>query len=265
MGLHRKSLALCLLFFLPFPADAISQLAIPTGTVLPVQLDSSLNSRKAKAGQVVKARIMQEVPLPQHGRIPAGARVVGHIVAVSAAANGRSPEIALRFESVSFAHQSIPLSLSLRALASMTDVEDAQVPPSGPDRGTPAAWTTRNLVGGEVAYGEGGPVARGTQIVGQSLASGVLVPVRANLRSGCADVGGNDAPQALWVFSSDACGVYGLANLEIEHAGRTDPVGEITLKSRSGEVEIRGGSGMLLRVNGVNPQERRASRSSRRD
>jgi hypothetical protein len=249
MKFHLKSLVLGILLF---PAGAFSQIA--PGTVLPVELNSSLNSLKDLPGKTIKARLMQDVPLSPGKRIRAGARVVGHVVMVKAA-NAGPAQITLSFDSLKSAHQSISISTSLRALASTMEVEDAQIPPSGPDRGTPWAWTTRDLIGGEVAYGEGGPVVRGTEIVGHALASGVLVAVEANLKSGCrGDVSENRKPQALWVFSSDACGVYGLSNVEIAHAGRTAPVGQITLTSKRGEnLKISGGSGMLLRVNETNP------------
>ena len=60
---------------------------------------------------------------------------------------------------------------------------------------------------------------------------------------------GNDNPQALWVFSTDACGVYGIEHLNILHAGRTDPVGKIVLASETRNVKLKNGDGLLLSVN----------------
>lgn len=242
----RQSLVITLI---AVSTQLLAQNAIPRGTVLPVQLNSSLRSEKARTGQRIDGCIMQDVPLPVGHKIKAGTKILGHIVSVAKAGAGQPAEITLRFDNLKSGHQKSEVSTHLRALASMMVVEDAQVPPTGPDRGTPWVWATRNLIGGEVAYGEG-PVARGTDIVGQALASGVLIPAKPNAKAGCpGEVADGGRPQALWVFSSDACGLYDLPNLTLTHAGRTDPIGQITLRAKTGNVKLPGGSGMLLRVN----------------
>lgn len=238
-----------LVSLLVFSVAAWAQNAVPAGTVLPAELAASLDSAKSKPGQVITARIMQDVPLPA-GRIPAGARIIGHIVNVAPAKNGSGMEISLQFDGLRFSHRSIPIATNLRAWASMTEVEDAQIPPTGPDRGTPWAWMTTNQIGGEVVYGQDGPVTNGSSFVGRQAPGGVLVHLSNKPGSMCRDeVGGNDSPQALWLFSSDACGLYGFPGLEITHAGRTDPVGQIRIASKEGRLHIQGGSGFLLRVN----------------
>ena len=235
--------------FLLSTSLALGQTAIPAGTVLPVGLNSSLNSRKSASGKMVTARIMQDVPLAGGTKIHAGSKVVGRVLTVQPATKGQAAEIAFEFDHVRFAHSDVPIHANLRALASLMDVEGAQTPTTGPDRGTPSNWITRNLVGGEVAYGDGGPVARGTDIVGTALADGVLVPVSANVHAGCrGEISDNHRQQALWVFSSDACGIYGYPDVLIAHSGRTEPSGNIRLTSPKDFI-IRSGSGMLLRVN----------------
>jgi hypothetical protein len=140
-------------------------------------------------------------------------------------------------------------------MASMMEVADAQVPASGPDRGTPPEWWTTTQIGGEVVYRGGGPVANGLRPVGKPTANGVLVHLSPVPGTKCrGEVDDNDRLQALWVFSSDVCGAYGYPDLDISHSGRTEPVGEIVLTSRKGDVHLQSGSGMLLRVNNSGPE-----------
>ena len=236
-----------------FACGVFAQSSIPPGTILPARLNSSLNPRKIHPGQRITARIMQDVPLPSGRKIPSGSKLAGQILSVETH-GPQSAKINFRFDQLHFSHHSVGISAHLRALASVMQVEDAQTPPTGPDRGTPWVWATRNLIGVEVAYGTG-PVARGTEIVGEGVIDGVLLPARANPDRGCrGEAAGNSAPQAFWVFSSDACGVYGLEDLQISHAGRTPPVGEVMLSSNTGRLNVRAGSGLLLRVNFVAEQ-----------
>ncbi len=232
-----------------FTADLFAQNAIPAGTILPVALNSSLNSRKTKPGQVITARVMQDVPLSPASTIHAGAKVIGQVLDVTAANGTAGGRVSFRFETLLVSKQRIPITTNVRALASMMAVEDAQLPAAGPDRGTSEnAWTTVQ-VGGEVVYRGGGPVANGLQSVGTPAANGVLVYISGDPSTKCrGETEGNDRLQALWVFSSDACGAYDFPDLTIAHAGRTNPVGEVILAADHGDVNVKAGSGMLLRV-----------------
>jgi hypothetical protein len=231
-----------------FSAQLFAQNTIPVGTILPLSLNSSLNSRKLIAGQVITTRVMQDVPL-SGSKIHAGAKVIGQVINVKPASGAGGAQLSIRFDTLVVSKQRISITTDLRALASAMAVEDAQVPESGPDRGTPKeAWTT-DQVGGEVVYRGGGPVANGLRSVGEPTYGGVLVHVSDKPGTKCrGEIDGNDRLQALWVFSSDACGTYGFADLAIVHAGRSNPVGEIILASEKGDVNVRSGSGMLLRI-----------------
>ena len=135
------------------------------------------------------------------------ARLFGHLVAVTPATASRGARLALRFDTVVANQQRIPVTINLRALASLMEVESAQLPKTGADRGTPqTAWTT-DQIGGDVVYRGGGPVARGLQVVGEPLfPDGVLGKVRNDPGSPCrAAVDQNHTSQTLWLFSTDAC------------------------------------------------------------
>jgi len=230
-------LALMVLLPSALPAQTIE---VPAGTVLPLQLDTGLKAEKIAPSKVIRAVVMQDVPgTPIHR----GAKVYGHVVSVTPS------RIELAFDTLEVKGQRIPVKTNLRALASMMEVSFAQVPEGGADRALPPPDRTYQQIGGEQVYRGGGPVARGITTVGEPTPDGVLA--RLNSNPPCrAGIDENDKPQALWLFSTDACGVYGFSDLAIEHSGRTAPVGTIILASKSGKFNIRSGSGLLLRVQG---------------
>src|ERR1700722_1085489 len=173
----RTALLISLLFFglLFFGAEMFAQNTIPAGTILPIQLNASLNSKKSKAGQVVTARIMQNVPLPSGTKIHAGDKIVGHIIDVAGASHGSGARLSIQFDTLEVSQRRIPITTSLRALASMVDVEQSQSPNTGPDGGTSEyEWVTEQI-GVDTVYGRGGPVTNGSRVVGRSTGNGVLV------------------------------------------------------------------------------------------
>lgn len=228
----------------------LENLEIPAGTILPVRLNQGLSSKSARQGQVVTGRIMQDVPLQNNGKIPEGSKVFGTIVSVDQAGNSTSAKISLRFDTLEIHHRKISIVASLRALAGFMEVQSAQTPDFSPGFGTPYLWATTRQIGGDVVYGVGGPVTdQSSETVGKGVYGGVLVHLRAQPESRCRGaLDSEDRLQALWVFSSDACGVYGIQGVRIAHAGRTEPFGEIALVSDQQDLLVRGASAMLLRV-----------------
>jgi hypothetical protein len=233
-----RSAWLALLCLLPLPL--LAQSPIPVGTLLPAQLDTGLNARKLHAHQKVRARIMQNVP---GTLIRRGAYVVGHVVSAT------PDRIEIHFDAVTTHGRRIPITAGLRALASMLEVEEAQIPLGAPDRGLPPEdWNTRQI-GGDVVYRGGGPLARGMEVVGQPTPYGAVGRPAAHAPCrGALD--GDDRPQALWLFSTDACGLYGYPGIALQHAGRAAPQGTVRLAAPAGKLNIRSGSGLLLRVLG---------------
>ncbi|MFP5250367.1 MAG: hypothetical protein ACLGP3_11140 [Acidobacteriota bacterium] len=227
-----------------FAAPGAAQTALPEGTILPVSLDRGLNAQKLHAGQKIHARIMQSIP---GTRVHRGSQVLGHVVRVTAQPNGAST-LELRFDAVESAHRRIPVQVHLRALASPLEVEFAQIPEEMSSRGlTPETWDTEQI-GGDQVYRGGGPVAENNKPVGKPVAYGVEATPQTRPGGPCRGESiDNTRVQALWLFSANACGIYGFPYLRIEDAGRSNG-GSIVLTARKGKLSLGGGSALLLRV-----------------
>jgi len=223
---------------------------IPTGTILPITLNSGLRADKTGSGSAITATIMQDVPAGRGRILRAGSKVSGHVVEAVAAGKGSDEsKIAFQFDRVEFDNQRVQVTTNLRALASVAAVDAARVSKTGEDVDSTGNRTIVQIGGDQAAYGQEGAVVSGAKVVGESTSQGVVAHFSSDVGTECRGVvGGNQRAQAFWLFSSNACGTYGFDDVNILHAGRTAPVGLIVLTSSGKNVKVDKGSAMLLRV-----------------
>ena len=136
-------------------ASALMAQEIPAGTVIPVMLQTTLDARKARVGQKIDS--------PSHARrstvfadANSSRRQVGWTRRGSDAAERELQDSAHRsisFDRLLIGGAEIPVTTSLRSLASMMEVFEAQLPTNAIDDygTTPADWVTVQI-GGDVVY-----------------------------------------------------------------------------------------------------------------
>lgn len=243
-GVNRQmKSATFLAFTLTLPVIASGQRDLPGGTVVPVTLEHGIHASRARAGQMIRARVEQTIP---DTPVKRHSQVLGQVVSAERLANG-TERLEIRFTAIEARGRQLPIQADLRAIAGFMEVADAETPEDQADRSAPPEVNTFRQIGGEEVYRGGGPVTAGEMVVGKPTPYGVLVRPRAN--GPCRGmVGDATRAQAFWVFSSDACGVYGMPDVRIEHAGRSSS--EIVLASEKGKLNLPAGTALLLRMSG---------------
>jgi hypothetical protein len=236
---------------------------IPAGTILPVSLNSDLRSDKSGSGTAIIATVMQDVPLGRGETLRKGSMLTGHVVeAISPGKGSDEAKISFQLDQVRFGNQTLPITTTLRAVASRSEVLAAT-----PELTSSEYADNQIQIGGDqISYGEGGPVMVGSQVVGKYTSQGVVANVNQDLGTPYrVTIDSNTQPQAFWLFSVNACGAYGFGDLKILHSGSTEPVGEVTLTSNSKAVKLGKGSAMLLRVEGSGSEVAQAHTSPSRE
>jgi hypothetical protein len=228
-----------------FSATALTAQSIPAGTALPVMLNSGLNAKGAKPNQKIEGKLMQEVNLSEGAKLKSGSHVTGHVVSVSRP-KGSGSHIVVQFDQLQDEHLTIPLHVSLRAIASSQNVFQAGLPvDTNSTNESSQSWVTKQ-VGGEVVFRGRGYVASDKGKVGIYSGTGVWGKLAAS--GDCPASESNNPLQALWIFSTTACGAYGFENTKLEQSGLTPPLEQIAFSSDK-DIDIRGGSGWLLVTN----------------
>jgi hypothetical protein len=199
---------------------------------------------------------MQDVPLGKGETLRKGSKVTGHVVeAITPGKGSDESKISFQFDRVRLGSLTVPITATLRAVASRSEVFAATPKPTS----TEYADNQIEIGGDQISYGEGGPVMVGSQVVGKYTSQGVLANVdQESGTPGGAMIGDDVRPQAFWLFSVNARGAYGFGDLTILRSGSTSPLGEVTLASNRKAVKVAKGSAMLLRVDGSGPEEAQA-------
>lgn len=242
------SILICFLAFIPLHAAQPVQ-TLPVGTLLPVELNDSLDSNKSKPGQKITAKLRQDISLPDGTTVKSGAELFGHIVSAVRGPGPSGARVVLEFDRIKMNKREYPITVSARAAASMMAIADARKPINSvaPDGSSTWDYNTRQ-VGGDVVFGRK-DVRSGDGIVATSPEPGWVVGLPlGNAEAGCPPPD-NKNLQSFWLFSTSACGVYGDEDehMEISRKPADSANGVITITAPK-HVLVRGGGGLLLTV-----------------
>jgi hypothetical protein len=238
-------------------APALPQ-TLPQSTVIPVRFEYSLAAKNAKAGDSVTAKTMLVIKLPGGEVIAKGAVIVGHVVAVQAFhfdptpyAHQQPSLMSIHFDKIQKGEAVIPVNLSVRAIASTIDSQEAARPHYLDE--TDRVGTIKLIGGTEFTPFDKIIQADDGDAIGYNRKDGVFARLTASGYSGPGasfHCEGTNTEQSVAIFSPDACGVYGFAGDYLSDNGQ-DGSGTFTLAVRGHSVKLYAGSTALLQVNQV--------------
>jgi hypothetical protein len=236
----RSALSLALLGCAAF-TPAGRAITLPGETAIPVIFTHTIDAKNAKAGDVVTAKTMQVVLLPNGEELPKGALVTGHVVEARPFKFDETPYAVQQpsYLSIQLDHVAEnQVATSVRALASAMAVGEALRPQHIDETDQPG---TMMLIGGGHYSPVGKRVTDGPydDIVGYKKKQGVF----ARLLPGGPGCNGTQTEQAVAIFSPDACGLFDFYS---DHLTAKD--GVFRLESTHQTVNIRAGSAALVQV-----------------
>ncbi len=200
------------------------------GTVLHVQLDTPVDSKKAKTGDAVNAHVTEAVKANGQTVIPKNTKLVGHVTQASARAKGDAGSaLAIVFDrAVLKKGQEVPLRVAIQALAA--------APRFTPDPGPDAAAINN---GGAAA--EGSPMKPSHSSPAEA-ASRTGSGAESSTSPGSGPAGGLDSAGQL---TSNSHGVWGLEGLHLSTDATSAREGSL-ITSSGKSVHLDSGIRILL-------------------
>jgi hypothetical protein len=207
--------------------------SLAAGTAISAELTSSLDSKKVKTGDEVKARTTDALKSAD-GRtiLPKGSQLTGHVTQATARGKGEADSsLGLVIDKAVLKNgQEIPLNVAIQAVAAPANNLDAGSSYNEPPMGAPAQQTSRGTMNGNTPVG------------GTLNTAGGAVDNTVNSTTG---VAGNAAGNASGQLNANSRGVVGLNNLTLSAAAGATAQGSL-LTSTGKNVHLDSGTRLLL-------------------
>ena len=220
---------------------------LPAKTTLPVVFTRAISAKYAKAGDMVFAKTIQVVHLPDGSTLPSGTKIVGHVVSATPFSFDNTPyarqrpsELVIEFQTVQRNSIELSLHVTLRAMASPIAANSASEPQSS----DMDSLGTLSQIGGDLLVpSQEEVVNQQGDTVAYNRRDGVYAHLIAN---GACDASENEVSVAL--FSPTACGLYGFGSVSAQAAGSLDKPSQVALVSTHGSPQIWKHTVALLEV-----------------
>jgi hypothetical protein len=234
-------------------ATSATQTKVPPGTALPVRFVRSVDAKRARPGDRVIAKTLQIVFLPGGQRLPKGTLLVGHVVDAQPYhfdpepyAHQKASSISIHFDQIVNGDLTLPVNLSVRALA---DTFQSQWAPRPHYQDETDGAGTMILIGGD-EFSSFDKTVRGDSgdVIAYNRKDGLfarLLPSDDPASKTRVNCSSTRTEQSVAIFSPNACGLYGFGRVYMPHAGRSGS-GTFTLASRGRSIKLYAGSTALL-------------------
>lgn len=200
--------------------------ALPSGTAVNAELNSSVDSKKAKVGDKVEAHTTDDIKYAGKIIVPKGAKLEGHVTEATARSKGDSGStLAIQFDkAIPKKGEEIPLNVAIAAIAAPQRDFSGGSPGSGSDP----------ITGGGAPTANGSPMA--TSHAPTPTPGALNYPSAAD-----GAMGSNGTGQ----LSAKSRGVYGLGDLKL--MATSSEASAATIITSSGKnVRLDGGTRLLL-------------------
>jgi hypothetical protein len=216
------------------------------GMTLIAELSGSLDSKKDKVGDPVKAQLSEAVKHGGKTLLPRGIKLLGHLTQTSARAKGDSQTtLAIQFDKAVLKNgEEIPLSVWIRALAAEPRNVYQPGPSGNPIAGTGSAAEAGSPMGPRNASAGGvTPIPQVPTAGANNPATGVPTPASAPDSGPDAAGGLNPGGQ----LTPDSRGVFGLDGVHLATDASSAAQGSL-ITSSGKNLHLDGGTRMLLVV-----------------